>query len=128
MLLFFAGLNDFTSVGRVQRVKGDIKETKIVDVAGQADCSLALSEDGQLFAWGNSEYGQLSMVTDHTQVNVPRYLPVHSCGTVVKAAAGGSICALLNGNSSTITRTSTKILLAVLVVSTVVTIPNYVFL
>ncbi|KAL5014995.1 hypothetical protein ScPMuIL_009265 [Solemya velum] len=90
------GLNNFMSVGRVQQVEGDIEGTKIVDVMGKGDCTLALSEEGQLFAWGNSEYGQLSMVTDHTQVNVARCLPVQNCGKVIKAAAGGSICALLN--------------------------------
>lgn len=98
-ILLVVGLNNFMSVGRVQQVEGDIEGTKIVDVMGKGDCTLALSEEGQLFAWGNSEYGQLSMVTDHTQVNVARCLPVQNCGKVIKAAAGGSICALLNGTS-----------------------------
>ena len=55
------------------------------------------SDKGDLFGWGNSEYNQLSMVTDHAQENVPRYLPLRNCGKIIKAAAGGSICAILNG-------------------------------
>lgn len=56
---------------------------------------LAVSERGDLFGWGNSEYGQLSAITDQTQVSVPRNLPLpHS---ISKAAAAGSKCAVLTG-------------------------------
>ena len=56
-----------------------------------------VSDKGDVFGWGNSEYNQLAMVTDHTQINIPQHLPLTSCGRVVKAVAGGSICAVLNG-------------------------------
>ena len=50
-----------------------------------------------MFGWGNSEYNQLAMVTDHTQISTPTHLPLSGCGRVIKAVAGGSICAVLNG-------------------------------
>lgn len=58
-----------------------------------------ISDAGDLFGWGNSEYNQLAVVTDHTQVNNPRHLKVN-CGRVVQAAAGGATCALINGELS----------------------------
>ena len=54
-------------------------------------------DKGDVFGWGNSEYGQLGLVTDETQVNMATHLPTPHCGRVVKAVAGGSLCALLNG-------------------------------
>lgn len=57
---------------------------------------LALSEEGDVFAWGNSEYNQLSIVTDQTQINIPKYLPLKHCGKIIKAASAGSKCAIVN--------------------------------
>jgi len=52
----------------------------------------------QVFGWGNSEYGQLSMVTSETQVGVPTLLPVtKTTGRVTQISAGGSSCMVLNG-------------------------------
>lgn len=56
-----------------------------------------MSNEGDLFAWGNSEYNQLSLVTEETQINTPTYLPLKDCGKIVKAASAGSKCAILNG-------------------------------
>ncbi len=64
--------------------------------SGYRTC-LLLAEKGELFGWGNSEYSQLSIVCDDTQVNVPRGLPFTQVGHVTKAAAAGSMCAVLNG-------------------------------
>jgi alpha-tubulin suppressor-like RCC1 family protein len=76
-------------------VGGDIKGEKIVQISSKADCVLAVSERGDLFGWGNSEYGQLSMITEETQVSVPRNIPLHD--RVTQAAAAGSKCAALTG-------------------------------
>lgn len=54
-------------------------------------------ENGDLFGWGNSEYGQFKMVTDDVQLATATRLPVR-CGKIRKAAAAGSACAVLNGN------------------------------
>lgn len=68
-----------------------------MQISSKGDCVLALSERGDLFGWGNSEYGQLSMITDETQVSVPRNIPLHHC--VIQVAAAGSKCAVLTGRS-----------------------------
>lgn len=54
---------------------------------------------GDLFGWGNSEYDQLSVVIgDRIQLNVPSHLPFgNEVGKITKAAAAGSMCAVLNG-------------------------------
>ncbi|KAK0044894.1 Williams-Beuren syndrome chromosomal region 16 protein [Biomphalaria pfeifferi] len=90
------GLGHYKNTGKPEKVKGDIEGVKIVSLGSRGDCTLAVSESGELFGWGNSEYNQLGLVTNETQVNVPRHVNVPHCGKVVKAVAGGSICALLN--------------------------------
>lgn len=80
-------------------MKGEIDGEKIVDLASRSDIVLAISDKGQVFGWGNSEYSQFSMVTKETQVHVPRHLPF-KVGTVKGVAAGGSMCAILNSKKS----------------------------
>ncbi|KAJ7308924.1 hypothetical protein JRQ81_008201 [Phrynocephalus forsythii] len=77
------------------KVGGDLSGVRISQVTTYGDCSLAVSEDGDLFGWGNSEYLQLASITDSTQVNVPRHLPF-KVGRVKEAACGGTVNALLN--------------------------------
>lgn len=90
------GLGHYDLVSSPSRISGDIEGEKIVSVHGRGDCVLAVSEKGDVFGWGNSEYNQLSMVTDYTQINTPKHLPLSQCGRVIKAVAGGSMCAVLN--------------------------------
>lgn len=61
---------------------------------------LEISEKGDVFGWGNSEYNQLSMVSQDTQVPVARHLPMRGLGRVSMVASGGSTCGFLNGNNS----------------------------
>lgn len=49
---------------------GDLSGVEVQQVSSYADCSLAVSADGELFGWGNSEYLQLASVTEATQVSV----------------------------------------------------------
>ncbi|KAF7244259.1 RCC1-like G exchanging factor-like protein [Varanus komodoensis] len=77
------------------RVGGDIAGVRLSQVTSCGDCCLAVSEDGDLFGWGNSEYLQLASVTESTQVNVPRHLPFQ-VGKVKEAACGGTISAVVN--------------------------------
>ncbi|KAM9846328.1 RCC1-like G exchanging factor-like protein isoform 2-T2 [Aulostomus maculatus] len=77
-------------------VGGDLAGVQVQQVSTYGDCSLAVSKDGQLFGWGNSEYLQLASVTETTQINSPRHLPLGGCGKVVQAACGGSQVAILN--------------------------------
>ncbi|KAL8198865.1 UNVERIFIED_CONTAM: RCC1-like G exchanging factor-like protein [Gekko kuhli] len=89
------GLGHHDSVSAPTKLGGDIAGVPIVQVATYGDCCLAVSADGEVFGWGNSEYLQLASVTDLTQVNVPRHLPFN-VGKVKEAACGGTISALLN--------------------------------
>lgn len=59
---------------------------------------LIIIDEGKVFGWGNSEYGQFDMVTSEPQINQPTLLPLSStCGKVNAVAAAGTSCALLNG-------------------------------
>uniref|UniRef100_A0AAQ6A0I2 RCC1-like domain-containing protein n=1 Tax=Amphiprion ocellaris TaxID=80972 RepID=A0AAQ6A0I2_AMPOC len=77
-------------------VGGDLSGVEVQQISTYGDCSLAVSRDGQLFGWGNSEYRQLASVTEATQINSPRHLPLKGCGKVVQAACGGTQVAVLN--------------------------------
>nr|XP_028564059.1 RCC1-like G exchanging factor-like protein [Podarcis muralis] len=89
------GLGHYDIVSTPTKLGGDIAGVRIAQVSTCGDCCLAVSEDGDIFGWGNSEYLQLSLVTESTQVNVPRHLPF-KVGKVKEAACGGTVNALLN--------------------------------
>jgi len=76
-------------------VKGDIENEKIVQLSCAADCVLAVSDKGDAFGWGNSEYKQLISATDEQQINTPKYLKLN-VGKVKQVASGGTLCAVLN--------------------------------
>ncbi|XP_069828571.1 RCC1-like G exchanging factor-like protein isoform X2 [Dendropsophus ebraccatus] len=78
------------------KLSGDLAGVNIVQVATFGDCCLAVSSEGDVYGWGNSEYLQFASVTDLTQVNVPRLLPFQNVGKVKQVACGGTGCALLN--------------------------------
>ncbi|XP_070533200.1 RCC1-like G exchanging factor-like protein isoform X2 [Ptychodera flava] len=89
------GLGHYNTSSQPAKLEGDINNEKIIKVTSFADCCLALSEKGKVFGWGNSEYNQLSSVTEETQVCTPTHLPL-KVGKVVDIATGGTICAVLN--------------------------------
>ncbi|XP_053130871.1 RCC1-like G exchanging factor-like protein isoform X2 [Hemicordylus capensis] len=89
------GLGHYDIASTPAKLGGDISGVPIAQVATYGDCCLAVSEDGDLFGWGNSEYLQLAAVTELTQVNVPRHLPF-KVGRVKEVCCGGTINALLN--------------------------------
>uniref|UniRef100_A0A4W2H9S6 RCC1 like n=1 Tax=Bos indicus x Bos taurus TaxID=30522 RepID=A0A4W2H9S6_BOBOX len=91
------GLGHYNITSTPTKLGGDLAGVNVVQVATYGDCCLAVSADGGLFGWGNSEYLQLASVTDSTQVNVPRCLPFSGVGQVKQAACGGTGCAVLNG-------------------------------
>lgn len=116
-----AGLGHHRVSSSPEQVGGDLCGVEVKQISTYGDCSLAVSSDGQLYGWGNSEYLQLAAVTETTQVrrrsgergagetgdtalivhlfqiNSPRHLPLTSCGKVVQAACGGTQVAVLNG-------------------------------
>ncbi|GAU88016.1 hypothetical protein RvY_00789 [Ramazzottius varieornatus] len=89
------GLGHHDMVFTPQLVGGDIASEKIVDLSCAADCVLALSDKGEVFGWGNSEYRQLAIITDHPQISVPVHLPF-KLGTIRSVSSGGTVCGLVN--------------------------------
>lgn len=56
------------------------------------------SDRGDVFGWGNSEYGQLEFDGINQQINTPIHLKfTKKCDKIVDVAAGGSFCMALNG-------------------------------
>lgn len=90
------GLGHHNISSRPVEVGGDLCGVEVQQVSTYGDCSLAVSKDGHLYGWGNSEYLQLASVTEATQINSPRHLPLKGCGKVVQAACGGTQVAVLN--------------------------------
>ncbi|KAJ3589828.1 hypothetical protein NHX12_010669 [Muraenolepis orangiensis] len=81
-------------------VSGELSGVEVKQISTYGDCSLAVSSDGRLYGWGNSEYRQLALVTESTQMNTPRLLPLEGCGRVLQAACGGTQVAVLNEDGS----------------------------
>ncbi|KAJ0182252.1 hypothetical protein K1T71_001621 [Dendrolimus kikuchii] len=92
------GLGTFLNQAAPAAVRGDIANEKIVKVAGVGDCVLALNDKGELFGWGNSEYGQVPVASDQQQVNTSYALVnfTKGIGKIVDVAAGGSFCLIVN--------------------------------
>ncbi|XP_062552861.1 RCC1-like G exchanging factor-like protein [Armigeres subalbatus] len=99
------GQGRFGQVSTPSPIEGDLKGEKICKVVGSSDTALALNDKGEVFGWGNTEYGQL--VTDYEenpQINLPRQLSfLRNCGKIVDVAAGGSYCMVLNENGDVFT-------------------------
>jgi len=90
------GLGHYNNQGEISEVLGDISGENIVKVACAGDCVLALSEKGEVFGWGNSEYGQLKALTDEQQISTPTHIPLKGLGKMVDIASGGTVCLILN--------------------------------
>lgn len=65
---YCAGLGHYNITSTPTKLAGDLAGVTVVQVATYGDCCLAVSSDGGVFGWGNSEYLQLASVTDSTQV------------------------------------------------------------
>lgn len=68
MFSIVLGLGHYSITSTPTMLGGDLAGVNVVQVATYGDCCLAVSADGGLFGWGNSEYLQLASVTDSTQV------------------------------------------------------------
>lgn len=88
------GLGIQGSQGTPQRVNGDLSGVRIVRIAGTVDCILAMSDSGDLFGWGNSEYGQFGRQTDDKQMCFARNLNF-PFGKVKAVASGGTMCGVV---------------------------------
>lgn len=94
------GLGHYSITSTPTKLGGDLAGVEVVQVATYGDCCLAVSSEGAVFGWGNSEYLQLASITDSTQVSVPQSLPFSGVGKVKQAACGGTACAVLNEEGS----------------------------
>ncbi|XP_037960863.1 RCC1-like G exchanging factor-like protein [Teleopsis dalmanni] len=92
------GQGHFETTGQISIAKGDIEKENIVKISCASDCVLALNANGEVFGWGNSEYGQLDNLDNaEPQINKPRLLNItKGLGKIKDIAAGGSFCMLLN--------------------------------
>lgn len=91
------GLGHYKNEHRPTLVQGDLKYEKIVKVSGVGDCVLALSDKGDVFGWGNSEYGQVSLDEEVQQVDCPNHLNYFGgMEKIIDIAASGTVCAVLN--------------------------------
>lgn len=83
-----------------------MKGQKIKQIATKGDFVLALSEEGELFGWGNNEYNQLSMSlgsatsSEITQIGVSRHLKLPSVikRPLISIAASGTHCLAIDAN------------------------------
>nr|XP_035968521.1 RCC1-like G exchanging factor-like protein isoform X1 [Halichoerus grypus] len=78
------GLGHYRITSVPTKLAGDLAGVHIVQVATHGDCCLAVSAEGGLFGWGNSEYLQLAAVTDSTQ-----------CGSGLDSGERAPVLALL---------------------------------
>ena len=98
LLYLYTGLGEFGCVSEFTLVRGDIDGVFITDIDCRCDTVLAVSNKGEVFGWGNSEYGQFDMITQEPQIASPTHLPVNDvCGQVKAVAAAGTKCAVVNG-------------------------------
>lgn len=89
------GQSNYESNWEPKLVTGDIAGEDIIKLSSAGDCVLALNSKGEVFGWGNSEYGQLC--NDALQLATPRYLSMtRNLGKIIDVAAGGSFCMALN--------------------------------
>ncbi|CAF0712896.1 unnamed protein product [Brachionus calyciflorus] len=84
-------------------VRGDLLGVKVKKIATKGDYVLALSEEGEVFGWGNNEYKQLSMAgTNEPQIGVSLHLQIPSYirRPIMDISAGGTHCMLLDADQN----------------------------
>ncbi|WKX92650.1 hypothetical protein Q1695_010576 [Nippostrongylus brasiliensis] len=69
---------------------------EIIQVAAGRSHSLAVADDGRLFAWGSNEHGQLAMPAQVSWQDTPRR--VYELNEVVQVACGPNHCIALQEN------------------------------
>ncbi|KRT86262.1 Regulator of chromosome condensation repeat containing protein, partial [Oryctes borbonicus] len=93
------GLGHYNCASKFSRICGDVENENIVKVSCRSDFVMALNDKGELFGWGNTEYGQITTPDDQQQIATPTF--IKSCrkiGKIIDVASGGSFCMVLNEN------------------------------
>ncbi|KAL7079558.1 hypothetical protein ACQ4LE_001502 [Meloidogyne hapla] len=83
-------------------VRGDVEGERIVEIGGSTDTLVAVNEDGDLFFWGQNEYGQMCSITDEPQIFLPQQVPF-KLGKIVGAEATGVSCIACNSDGQVFT-------------------------
>lgn len=86
-----------------KKVKGALESVKIVQIATKGDFVLALSNEGEIFGWGNNEYKQLSMCGSiEPQIGTPVHLklPDYVKRPILKVAASGTNCLIVDNDNN----------------------------
>ena len=84
-----------------KRVKGELNGVKIKQIATKGDFVLALSENGEIFGWGNNEYKQLTMSgSNEPQIGVPMHLKIPSYvkRPIAQVATSGTHCLIIDAD------------------------------
>ncbi|KAL3289606.1 hypothetical protein HHI36_023018 [Cryptolaemus montrouzieri] len=91
------GLGHFNNCSSFSKVMGDISKEKIVKLSSRCDFVMALNDKGEVFGWGNTEYGQITLPGGIQQICKPTYIEMlKPLGKIKDIAAGGSSCIVLN--------------------------------
>ncbi|EYC18818.1 hypothetical protein Y032_0026g1384 [Ancylostoma ceylanicum] len=69
----------------------DAADEKIVSISGSSDTLVALSAKGEIFIWGQCEYGQAGIGNDTIQLTLSRAVPFPA-GKIVSAGTTASSC------------------------------------
>lgn len=82
---------------RPSKVLGDAAGEKIVSISGSSDTITALSDKGEIFIWGQCEYGQALLGADSVQMNLSRYVPfppgkIASIGSTTSSCVASTSC------------------------------------
>ncbi|XGW30011.1 hypothetical protein V3C99_009209, partial [Haemonchus contortus] len=73
------------------KILGDAADEKITSISGSSDTIVALSEKGELFLWGQCEYGQAVLGSGDVQLNLSRYIPFPP-GKILSVGSTASSC------------------------------------
>ncbi|KAF7279900.1 hypothetical protein GWI33_006605 [Rhynchophorus ferrugineus] len=98
------GLGHFKNSDCLSKINGDIENEKIVKISCRSDFVMALSEKGDVFGWGNTEYGQMSLPDDEQQLCHPTHIKMlQGHGKFKSVASAGSFCLAANENGEVFT-------------------------
>lgn len=84
------GLGDSTNQQKPKRVRLDLKVKKLSSSKGSDGHTLALTEDGQVYSWGDGDYGKLGHGNCITEKE-PKLIGGALQGKVVKCISAGLV-------------------------------------
>lgn len=96
------GQGIYTVNGIPKIVQGDLQGVKVRRIATKGDFILVLSDDGEVFGWGNNEYKQLFMSgNNEPQIGVPMHLKIPSYvkRPILNVACSGTHCMVIDSDN-----------------------------